>query len=609
MAGGGRRYQVKQLLGKGGFGSVYLAQMIGAGNFQKPVAIKVLNPEVENIDEVAARFRDEARVLGLIRHRAIVTVEGLVRLSTEGGGPERWGVIMEYVEGISLKVLRNHGPTPPCPTLEIIEEIARALHAAWNKTDEGGRPLHMIHRDIKPSNIQLTAEGEVKLLDFGIARAEFDQREAETRSMMFGSLTYMSPERVDKMTRGHGDDGPESDIYALGAVLLELLMGQSFVRLPLQRDEHQAELFARMDELWSATGGVSEALVQLVNDMLHHEARERPTARTVAQRAARIARDIGGQRLRDWAERVVPPLLEQHQLQQPNNLTSSVFIERTGTVINPPVPVLPRTSTTPPPPPPSVPAPPIRDTGDDDLPPRRSRIPLLFGGVGLTAGALALLLILPRLLAEPEPEPAPAPPPPKRSALEVRVTDPEAAPLQAAVVTLLAPGAEPAEHALTEDGLLELEFEHDADAAPLPMTLSAALDGYQEAEAQEIELLPDETGLVTFVLSPNPRRSAPKPRSAPAPEPAPEPEPAPAPPPAPEPAPEPTRILVGGEAQSVYFSGGGQRHTPGVVPAGSYQIYATFPGQEPKPAGTVRVNEGETARLNCIAALTLCKRS
>lgn len=144
----------------------------------------------------------------------------------------QWAVVMEYVEGVDLRHLIAHGPLPARPAVEIVGEVASALHVAYTREGPNGQPLHLIHRDIKPPNIQITPDGGVKVLDFGIARAEFRGREGETHSLRFGTPEYMSPERIDMV------DGPEGDIYALGAVLYESLVDKRLGRTSSRKDRH-----------------------------------------------------------------------------------------------------------------------------------------------------------------------------------------------------------------------------------------------------------------------------------------------------------------------------------------------------------------------------------
>jgi serine/threonine protein kinase len=290
-----RRYEIVETLGRGGFGTVYRAKLVGDGGFAKQVALKVLNPDVAATGEFAARMRDEARILGLIRHRAVVQVDGLVQLNG------RWTVVMEYIQGLDLSQLSRVGALPPGPACEIAAEVAAALHTAYATQGPDGRPLRLIHRDIKPANIQVTAQGEVKLLDFGVARAEFDGREAETKSVRFGSIGYMAPERLDG-----GAEEPPSDVYAVGVVLFELLAGAPYGQTFTNEKRQNAAVTERVGGLASRLGAAGAGIGRLLSEMLAYEPAKRPSARDVERRCAELR---GGTSLRDWAEAAVPPLL------------------------------------------------------------------------------------------------------------------------------------------------------------------------------------------------------------------------------------------------------------------------------------------------------------
>jgi serine/threonine protein kinase len=317
----GRRYRVLEPVGRGSFGTVYRAELLGDGGFAKMVALKILNSDVDDAGEVATRLRDEARVLGLVRHRAIVQVDGLVRL--EG----RWAVVMEYVEGLDLRrLLAATGKIPAGPALEICSEVASALHVTYNGVGPDNKPLKLLHRDIKPSNIQVTTAGETKVLDFGVARADFEAREAETRSLVFGSIGYMAPERLDLI------DGPEGDIYGLGSVLYEMLTAKRFGKTSGKESRHKARLLEALDTVWETTGGQSEELVRLIESMMAYDPAHRPSARDVERSCAALRRQIGGELFPDWCERVVQPAVvaERARAQEQHTIGSSVLSEDSG---------------------------------------------------------------------------------------------------------------------------------------------------------------------------------------------------------------------------------------------------------------------------------------
>jgi serine/threonine protein kinase len=316
MTNDGRRYQVLGVLGRGGFGVVYRAEMLGEGGFKRQVALKMLNSAADAMPEVAQRLRDEARLLGMLRHRAILQGDGLVVLD------DRWTVVMEYIDGVDLQQIAAQGRIPSGCAMEIAGEVASALHVAYSHPNEAGEPLKLIHRDIKPSNVLLTPIGEVKVLDFGIARANFSGREASTKGMRFGSLGYMAPERLDFQ------DGPAGDVYALGVLLAEIIGGGTFGTSSVRPDRHQGLISAAGDRMRSA--GASEPVVAFVASMVAYDPTKRPSAREVERRCRELRATLPPPWLRDWSEEVVPPLLKGRGLGSVSDLSALVLTERSG---------------------------------------------------------------------------------------------------------------------------------------------------------------------------------------------------------------------------------------------------------------------------------------
>ncbi|MEZ4237299.1 MAG: serine/threonine-protein kinase [Myxococcota bacterium] len=229
-------------------------------------------------------------MLGLVRHRALVTVDALIRL-----GPQ-WAVVMELVPGISLDEVP--GRVPVRPALEIVAEVASALDAAYRaRVDD--RPLRLLHRDVKPSNVRVGPDGEVKLLDFGVARAEFDTREAETRGAVYGSRPYLSPERLELV------DTHAGDVFALGISLAELVTGVvpgPAAARPALHAERVRPLLAGLDPV---DGG--PLLRPLLEAMLAYDPEARPAAEAVATQCRALAARLDRQpTLRAWAEATVP---------------------------------------------------------------------------------------------------------------------------------------------------------------------------------------------------------------------------------------------------------------------------------------------------------------
>ena len=307
-----RKFEFIREVAAGGFGSVYLAKVIHGDGFSRLVAIKLLHRKWSANDEVASRMRDEARLLGWLRHRNIVDVMDLTMIDG------RSAVIMEYLEAVDIRVLiewavRDKARIPLRAALDICAAASAALDAAYNRPPYAGeKPLRVIHRDIKPSNIMVDGQGQVKVLDFGVARAEFDAREAKTAELSFGSLEYMPPERLF-----FEPESPASDIYSLGATLYEMLALQKLGKAKLRQGEQERFIEERFEDLLSVHPVPSEEaedlLHDLLRDMLAFDETERPTASDTVSRLRSFARQLGSEACEEWAERVVPPLVAQQR--------------------------------------------------------------------------------------------------------------------------------------------------------------------------------------------------------------------------------------------------------------------------------------------------------
>ncbi|MDP2309662.1 MAG: serine/threonine-protein kinase [Pseudomonadota bacterium] len=334
MAEPRRRFRFLKELAQGGFGKVYLAEMITGDNFSSVVAIKVLHSKWVDNDEVVMRSRDEARLLGRLRHRSIVRVEDLTAIQGQ------CAIVMEYLQGVDLKTisnaLREQGkPFPRQSMFEVIGAIASALDAAYNHMPlQGGESLKVIHRDIKPSNAMITIEGDVKVLDFGTARASFDDREAKTQALAFGSAAYMAPERL----MGE-EDHPAGDIFSLGITLYELLTLDSFGKIHIRPERFEKTVAERLESI-NLTGlpeAMHDGFREVMRNMLAYEPEDRPTSAQVVELMevfSEAARDGG---LKRFARESVKDIIESHVSEQdPNDpLTGTLVYEDSSGFVGP----------------------------------------------------------------------------------------------------------------------------------------------------------------------------------------------------------------------------------------------------------------------------------
>ena len=199
------RYQITHRLARGGMATVYLATDI---RLTRTVAVKVMHIGLGDDAEFARKFDREARSAAQLSHPNVVSV------FDQGHDDGRPYIVMEYVEGRTLRDILNHeAPLPPERALEIIEPVIAALAAAH----EAG----LVHRDVKPENVLINDRGQVKVVDFGLAKAISAQTSTATQGLLIGTVSYLPPELVLS-----GRAGPRSDVYSAGVVLFEMLTGR-----------------------------------------------------------------------------------------------------------------------------------------------------------------------------------------------------------------------------------------------------------------------------------------------------------------------------------------------------------------------------------------------
>src|SRR5262245_8915822 len=199
-------YKIESVLGSGAMGVVYRGTDEKRG---RPVAIKVVTSEIAHGGKVQQRFKREYEILNQFRH------PGIVRNLGYGRFRGTLYIAMEFIQGVTLeKTLNERGAMPWREVVDLGIQICDALHYAHERG--------VIHRDLKPSNLMVTAEGKVKLTDFGIAK-DLDKTALTATGRTLGTAAYMAPEQI----RGTPAVSHKTDLYALGCVLYQMLTGQA----------------------------------------------------------------------------------------------------------------------------------------------------------------------------------------------------------------------------------------------------------------------------------------------------------------------------------------------------------------------------------------------
>ncbi len=398
------QYELIELIATGGMAEVYKARMQGVEGFQKIVAIKRILPHLTDNDEFVTMFIDEAKLAAQLQHPNIIHIYDLGKIERS------YYIAMEYIDGKDLRsilrLLEESGQRMPLRlALFIGSRLAAALSYAHRKKDLQGRAMALVHRDVSPQNVLISFDGDIKLCDFGIAKAA--SKASHTRAgALKGKLQYMSPEQA----WGKGIDH-RSDIFSLGLVLYEMVTGlKAFagdselsileqVRSPRLAPPHEVDPTVPVE--------VSEVITKALKE--NREERYQTAAELAAAldgllqgiKPAPTASDLGMflARLTGREKPAVEPVAAPVPAPPPPAAEVPP-----PPVAKPAPPVIPA-----PPPRPAVVMPPLEDSGVAP-PPRTLPIGAMAGGAAAVVMVVLAVLLYPRLKGGGQPPlPTPAP--------------------------------------------------------------------------------------------------------------------------------------------------------------------------------------------------------
>lgn len=265
------RYQLLERIAAGGMAEVFLARSFGVEGFEKRLVIKRILPEFAQNPRFVHMFVTEAKLCVSLSHPNIVQVFDLGRV---GDDPY---MAMEYIQGRDLtqvlRVLRRNGERLPIPiAITIAAAVARGLAYAHARTNSDGRPLHIVHRDVSPHNIMVSYEGDVKLVDFGIARlvGETGGGATDAKRPGGGKFAYMSPEQAS----GQALDR-RSDIFSLGVVLFEMLAGKRLFSEGDPDEKLRAVIACEIPDVRAFNPEVPEGLLAVLERALARDREDR----------------------------------------------------------------------------------------------------------------------------------------------------------------------------------------------------------------------------------------------------------------------------------------------------------------------------------------------
>lgn len=281
------RYSILERIAVGGMAVVYLGFETGETALQRLVVIKQILPQFDADDGFHRMFLQEARLAANINHPNVVEIHEL------GTWEEQPFLVMEYVQGVPLNILMRHSTKrkvaiPIGVAIGIVAQACSGAHSAHDLTDPAGEPANLVHRDLTPHNLMVAETGHVKILDFGVAKATSNQDKTET-GMLKGKLPYMSPEQLWQK-----DVDRRSDVFTLGVVLWELLLGERLFARDGEVATINAVLNSTLPRLDSARPGIPQGIMDAALGALEKDPEKRTATaedfRTTLLTAAREAK-------------------------------------------------------------------------------------------------------------------------------------------------------------------------------------------------------------------------------------------------------------------------------------------------------------------------------
>lgn len=252
-------FELVRVIAEGGMGIVYEAEQRGVGNFIKRVAVKLIREEYSKIDEFRSNFVGEARLVADLIHTNIVQTYHLGEISGQ------YFMTMEYVDGVTLEdFIQRHRETkqliPTDLASFIISRICRGLSYAHQHCDPSGRKLGIVHRDVNPRNIMIAYEGDVKLTDFGIAKA-LDLMYNEEGLVIAGKDEYLSPEQARREVTD-----ARADLFCCTILLSEMLVGENIFATNREKTTHKNILELSIPDFTEIRSEIDPRL----NEILQH---------------------------------------------------------------------------------------------------------------------------------------------------------------------------------------------------------------------------------------------------------------------------------------------------------------------------------------------------